>query len=315
MGNNQFLTNARKNKRDEFYTQYSDVEREVKKFLYNFIDKKVYCPCDNKQSNFVKYFKDNFFTLKLKKLYYSSIDGNAYVFDGIKETMIYEGGVSILDKRYKELLDISDIVVTNPPFSLFIPFIDFLSISKKDFLIIGNQNSISCKTIFEHIKNDGVNVDYGFKGLAGHFYKPDDYDDYATAKDHKENMIRVSGVIWYTTFLLKDINCPIPLTKSCLKGGLLDISEYPTYDNFRKISGLNEDCININKVRDIPYDWNGYMGVPISFMGKYCPEQFEIIQLDHYGPLGNLDNVVNGKTTYRRIYIKPRNSSQETYNS
>lgn len=303
---NNYLTNARKSKNDEFYTRYEDIESEVNKFADKFKNKIVYCPCDNSKSNFVKFFKDNYSSLGLSGLYYSSIDDNAYFYDGNVDKEEYNDTVSIIGSRYKILLGKCDIVVTNPPFSLFVSFINGLVQSRKDFLIIGQQNTISCKDVFEHLIHNGVNVDYGFKGIAGWFYTPEHYVDFATAGEHKEGMIRVSGVIWYTTFIPEQTKHPIPLKESCFTDGKIDNDRYPFYDNFRIISGLNEDCINVNKVKDIPYDWNGYMGVPISFFGKYCPEQFELIQLDHYGPLGNQDNVVNGTQVYRRIYIRKR---------
>ena len=114
-------------------------------------------------------------------------------------------------------------------------------------------------------------------------------------------MIRVSGVVWYTSFDTESGRDPIPLERRYYGD---DAYRYPKYDNFKEISGIDEDCIEVAKVKDIPCDYYGYMGVPISFMGKYTPRQFEIIQLDHYGPLGNQDNVVNGKPMYRRIYIR-----------
>jgi len=316
---NNYLTKARKEKNDEFYTQYEDVKSECDKFFHAFEGKTVYCPCDNRNSKFVQYFIDNFEKFKLKGLFYSSIDTEAAYYNG-KDTLpvslnsygnVIEK-VDIMKSGYRLIASLSDIIVTNPPFSLFNDFLNGLIEMKKDFLIIGQQNSISCKDVFAHLKDDGVIVDYGFKGIAGWFDVPTDYQDIATAGEHIEGKIRVSGVVWYTTLHL-DIEKPfIKLKKSYYnEDGTPNNEAYPFYDNFRTISGLNEDCINVDKVKDIPCDYYGYMGVPISFFGKYNPSQFELIQLDHYGPLGNQDNIVNGTQKYRRLYVRLRKSNQQ----
>lgn len=315
---NNYLTKARKEKNDEFYTQYEDIKSECDKFSHSFVNKIIYCPCDSKNSNFVKYFKDNFHNFKLKGLIYSSIDDDARFFNGEVEAPIrfdteteYIGKVDIRGNEYREMAKISDIIITNPPFSLFNDFLNGLVELNKNFLIIGQQNSISCKDVFAHLKDDGVIVDYGFKGIAGWFDVPSDYEDKATAGEHIDGKIRVSGVVWYTNLHL-DIEKPfVKLTKRYYNDdGTVNSESYPFYDNFRTISGLDEDCINVDKVKDIPCDYYGYMGVPISFFGKYNPLQFELIQLDHYGPLGNQDNIVNGTQKYRRLYVRLRNQNQ-----
>ena len=292
------LTQARVNKKDEFYTQYKDVETEINKISSQFSDKSVYCPCDSESSNFVKFFKDNFQKLDLKFLYYSDIDNGAFEYNGVEETRI-SGPISIQDGSFIDMLSNCDIVITNPPFSLFNDFLCNLVENNKKFLIVGNQNAITSKRVFSTIQNNNVQIDFsGFKGLAGYFITPDDYNDYAASVNHIDGFIRVSGVVWYT-------NIDGVVNNEGVEFGMkFDPNIYKFYDNFRTISGLSEDCINIDKTKDIPSDWYGYIGVPISFMSKYNPEQFDIIQLDHYGPLGNLDNVVDGKSKYRRIYIR-----------
>ena len=168
-----------------------------------------------------------------------------------------------------ELLKQADIVVTNPPFSLFREYIGQLMEYEKKFLIVGHQNAIHYKEIFPWIMNNDVWLGYGFKGAAAHFYSP--YDDIATAGEHKKDMIRVSGVNWFT-------NLEIPKRHE-----FLDLvcryspEEYPTYENY--------DAIEVGKVSDIPYDYVGVMGVPTTFIDKYNPEQFEIIGLAE-GELG-----------------------------
>lgn len=305
MGNkNDFLINARMNKKDEFYTQYSDIERCVESFVDSFKGKMVYCPCDTMESNFTRFFKDNFEKLGLKGLYYSSLTQPAYYYDGKEEAQV-GNMIDILTDDFRLMLEDVDIVVTNPPFSCFVRFVDSIIEERKDLLVIGTQNSATCKSVFSHIMNDGLKLWYGgFKGTAGHFFVPDDYEDYAKSGNHVENMIRVSGVMWWTTLPMEYPELMV-LTESYYDSlGNPDNEKYPVFDNFRKISGLDCDLINVNRTKDIPKDYSGYMAVPVSFFSKYNPDQFELVQLDHYGPLGNLDNVINGKQIYRRIIIK-----------
>ena len=161
-----------------------------------------------------------------------------------------------------ELLKMADIVVTNPPFSLFREYVAQLIAYDKKFLIIGHQNAITYKEIFPLIKDGKIWLGYGFKGGAGHFIAPS-YEDYAVATDRKEGMIRVSGVVWFTNLdhhkrheELRFYKCYTP-------------ADFPTYDNY--------DAINVDRVADIPVDYDGVMGVPITFLDKYNPDQFEIV--------------------------------------
>lgn len=320
---NNYLVEARKSKNDEFYTLYEDIEKEVLKFKNKFEGKVVYCPCDTPDSNFVKFFKDNFDNLKLKELYYSSNTDNLYYYTKINGnertltvTNFYSGTtkidvastpVDITTDKFIKVMNFCDIIVTNPPFSLFVKFLQDIIDCGKEYLIIGQQNTITCKSVFENIMSGKTHLDYGFKGIAGWFKVPDNYVDYATTGEHKEGLIRVSGVIWYTSFNIDNTRPLINLKNSYYnEDGTPNNEKYKFFDNFRAISGLDEDCINVGKIKDIPCDYYGYMGVPITIMGKYNPNQFEIIQLDHYGVLGNLDNVVEGKQTYRRVYVKLR---------
>lgn len=304
---NNYLITARRDKKDEFYTQYDDISAEVDKFSTYFSGKVVYCPADHHtKSNFPKYFIDNFDRLNLKGLYISDIDDGAYYYDGKTEERI-GGPVDIRGDRFIDYLNKCDIVVTNPPFSLFVKFLHRILEAEKDFLIIGQQNAITTRYTFSYILENRVYVDFSFKGLAAWFDVPDYYEDVAASGEHKEGKIRVSGVVWFTSFnILNDVD-ELELKCSCKDElGNHDHKRYPFFDNFREISGKREDCICVNKTTEIPKDWNGYIGVPITFLGKYNPNQFEIIQLDHYGPLGNQDNKIEGKQKYRRIYIKKR---------
>jgi hypothetical protein len=160
-----------------------------------------------------------------------------------------------------ELLQQADIVVTNPPFSLFREYVSQLIEYDKNFIIVGHQNALTYKEIFRLIKDNKVWLGYGFNGGAAHFIN-NHYEDYATAGNHKEGMIRVSGVTWFTNLEIKKRHEDLLLYKT------YNETDYPKYDNY--------DAINIDKTKDIPLDYAGVMGVPITFMDKYNPEQFEI---------------------------------------
>lgn len=287
---NKNLHKAKDNKKDEFYTQLTDIERELKYYKHHFKDKVVYCNCDDPRvSNFFHYFSYNFEKLGLKKLiatcyknqsmdlfsqnnseqaiyleYTGDKNGN-FVPDpneiGIKQL---KGDGDFRSKESISLLTQADIIVTNPPFSLFREYVAQLIEYDKKFIIVGHQNAISYKEIFKLIKDNKLWLGYGFKGGAGHFINQH-YEDYATATDRKEGMIRVSGVHWFTNLDISKRHEDLILYKN------YNPEEYPKYENF--------DAINVNKTKDIPVDYNGYMGVPITFLDKYNPDQFEIIGL------------------------------------
>ncbi len=287
---NKNLHQAKNNKKDEFYTQLSDIERELKYYKKHFKDKVVYCNCDDPRvSNFFHYFSYNFEKLGLKKLIatcyknqerdlFSKNDSESAIYleyTGDKNGNFVpdpeEIGIKHLkgdgDFRSKESIDLlkqADIVVTNPPFSLFREYVAQLIEHDKKFVIVGHQNAITYKEIFKLIKENKLWLGYGFKGGAGHFINKH-YEDYATATDRKEGMIRVSGVHWFTNLEINKRHEDLILYKS------YNEEEYPTYENF--------NAINVNKTKDIPMDYSGFIGVPITFLDKYNPEQFEIIGL------------------------------------
>ena len=174
-----------------------------------------------------------------------------------------KGDGDFRSKECIELLKEADIVVTNPPFSLFREYVAQLIEYGKKFIIIGHQNALSYKEIFPLIQNNQMWLGYGFKGGAGHFISQ--YKDIATAGNHKEGMIRVSGVNWFTNLDIKKRHEFLVLYKN------YSPELYPTYENF--------NAINVNRTDDIPCDYDGIMGVPITFMDKYNPEQFEIVGL------------------------------------
>jgi hypothetical protein len=318
------LRKASTAKKDEFYTQLSDIENELKHYKKHFKDKVVYCNCDDPRvSNFFHYFSHNFEKLGLKKLIttcYKSQSMDLFS-ENKSEEAIYleytgdkngnnvpdpdEIGIKKLksdgDFRSKEsiaLLKQADIVVTNPPFSLFREYVAQLIEHDKKFIIVGHQNAISYKEIFKLIKEDKMWLGYGFKGGAAHFINKH-YEDYATAGNHQEGMIRVSGVTWFTNLDISKRHEDLILYKT------YNPKEYPKFDHY--------DAINVDKTNEIPMDYKGNIGVPITFLNKYSPEQFEIIDgLNRYsildGPTpetqGKYLSQVNGNPIYVRIVIK-----------
>lgn len=284
---NTNLHKAKNNKKDEFYTQLSDIENELRHYKDHFKDKVVYCNCDDPRvSNFFHYFSYNFEHLGIKKLIatcYKNQDADLFSTNESEQAVYLEytgdkNGNSVPDANEIgvqplqgdgdfrspesiELLKQADIVVTNPPFSLFREYVAQLIEYDKKFIIVGHQNAITYKDIFKLIKDNKLWLGYGFKGGAGHFINTQ-YEDYASAGDHKEGMIRVSGVHWFTNMDIDKRHEDLILYKKYTP------DEFSTYDNY--------DAINVDKTKDIPYDYKGLMGVPITFLDKYNPDQFEI---------------------------------------
>ena len=186
-----------------------------------------------------------------------------------------------------ELLKEADIVVTNPPFSLFREYIGQLMKYEKKFLIVGHQNAITYKEVFPLIKENKVWLGYGFKGAATHFFSP--YEDVATAGNHKQNMIRVSGVVWFTNLEIPKRHEVMDLV--CRYSG----DDYPTYDNY--------DAIEVGRTADIPFDFGGIMGVPITFLDKYCPTQFEILGMCENKDLYGLKTKIYTSEECRNAYF------------
>lgn len=311
--NNQLLQKAKKSKSDEFYTQLCDIERELQHYLTCFKDKVVYCNCDDPRiSNFYTYFKKNFETLGLRKLiascykeqnldlfqtevkekaFYCEYDGS----DSSEKMVSFNGDGDFRSAECINLLKQCDIVVTNPPFSLFREFVSQLSKYEKQFLIIGNVNAITYKEIFDLIQRDkawlGVNLGRGISG----FIVPDDYVLYGTevyVNNEGQNIIATNGCLWLTNIEFDQRHENINLTKVYYGNE----SNYPRYDNC--------DAINVDKTQDIPMDYDGLMGVPITFLHKYNPEQFEIVRF-RKGDDGK-DLCINGRCPYFRILIRNR---------
>ena len=322
---NENLHAAKKAKKDEFYTQLVDIENELRHYKEHFRGKTVFCNCDDPyESNFFRYFALNFGALGLKKLiatcYRGSpitgtelrlssrrawkititevpdMDKNGAV-DLADVKLLLRSGKNVLselkgegDFRSSEcvkLLKSADIVVTNPPFSLFREYVAQLVEFGKKFLIVGNKNSLTYKEIFPLIKENKLWV--GYRGFSGGMWFYSDYEGKTEKIVKGRKLINVPS-IWFTNLDHKKRHEKLILYKK------YSPEEFPRYDNC--------DAINVNKIDNIPFDYDGAMGVPITFLDKYNPEQFEIIKFRH-GDDGR-DLTVNGKCPYFRIIIRRR---------
>ena len=328
---NENLHKAKKEKNDEFYTQLCDIENELKHYKEHFRGKTVLCNCDDPRiSNFFHYFSYNFEHLGLKKLIttcyknqdmelfsrhnqepaiYLEYDGNQHggTVPKVEEIGVkwFKGDGDFRSQECVELLKQADIVVTNPPFSLFREYVSQLVEYDKKFLIIGNQNSITYKEIFKLIKEDKLWLGVSIHSGDREFMVPQDYPLTATGNRIDElgnKYIRVKGISWFTNLDHNKRHEDLILYKKYNK------EEFPHYDNY--------DAINVDKTKDIPMDWAGAMGVPITFLHKYNPEQFEILGLSASAGyseeivglpfLGDKDArpLIDGKNTYARVFIK-----------
>lgn len=349
MAGNKSLTAAAKAKNDEFYTQLTDIEKELRHYKEHFKGKTVFCNCDDPfESNFFKYFVLNFNRLGLRKLiatcYATSPISNQKLslFDVIGGdeanknkpykavvTKIYDatgdGGVDMLDvaelfkmgentltelegdgdfrsEECLELLKEADIVVTNPPFSLFRDYIAVLMKYDKNFIIIGNQNAITYKEIFPLLQENKMWLGYKAGDMA--FTVPDYYEPRETRywEDEDGQKWRSLGnICWYTNLDIKKRHEDLILIRK------YNPEDYPKYENY--------DVIEVSKVVDIPVDYPGVMGVPITFMDKYSPDQFEIIGMAEDNGKGysgeeskwdgeNPHCVIDGKNKFKRVFIR-----------
>ena len=306
---NKNLNNAKKRKNDEFYTLYSDVVEELQHYKKHFAGKVVFCNCDDpKWSAFWRYFHLNFAELGLKKListhydrieptymmeYEGGDDNNVEV--GVKTPL--EGNGDFRNKECLDLLDECDIVVTNPPFSLFREYVSTLMEHGKKFLIIGNKNSVTNKDFFPLLKENKVRIGYS---SPSRFVTPNGMSE------------KMSGITrWYTNLDIHKRNEKLILWQRYYDDDgnpLPDAEErYPHYDNY--------DAINVDKVADIPADYKGVMGVPITFIDKLNLKQFRIVGATEsegkglsnglwYSKSGMPKAVINGKNKYARIFIQ-----------
>ena len=340
------MAQAKDAKKDEFYTQLDDIAKELKYYKPYFKDKVVFCNCDDPyESNFFKYFALNFNALGLKKLIAtcyngSPVSGNELTIDFEESTpqpekvaykveitevkdMNNDGAVDLLDIQYilrhvngvisklqkngdfrseecRELLQQADIVVTNPPFSLFREYLAQLDHYNKQFVIVGNTNALKYKVTFRMFQENRIRTGYTNFNVGMYFAVPDTYEKFHHMENGKK-MARVSTSCWFTNLPVKRHTDFLDLYKHYTP------EEYPKYDNY--------DAINVNTYTDIPCDYEGVMGVPITFLDKYNPEQFEIIWTTDRGGDGYLEKykkpwdrydapVLQGKGLYTRILIR-----------
>ena len=291
------LNKAKKAKNDEFYTLYSDVAKELAHYQQHFKGKIVYCNCDNPEwSAFWRYFHINFSAVGLKKLIatYKGTPTYKMEYTGGNDIDVTVGLRTPLkgdgDFRSQECLDIlkvADIVVTNPPFSLFREYVAQLMEYGKKFIIIGSKNAITYKEFFPLLKDNKVWIGYN---SVNNFQQPDG------------SFKKFGNIGWFTNLGIKKRHEKIVLRK------IYTPEEYPTYDNY--------EAINVNKTVEIPSDYDGVMGVPISFLDKYNPNQFEIVGWSRHNDL-NMDGgywkkgtcndaLIGGKLVYRRILIRKK---------
>ena len=254
MRNNGNLHKAKAAKNDEFYTRLEDIEKELKHYTEHFKGKVVYCNCDDaNRSNFFKYFSTNFQKLGLKKLITSGLKDNGTGVVAIQkgdDIDIYDGNGDFRSEECIEFLKEADIVVTNPPFSLFREYVAQLMQYGKKFLIIGNMNAITYKEIFPYIKNNELWL--GITSVKD-FIQPNG------------EIKKFGNICWLTNLEHNKRNEELILYKH------YNPTEYPKYENY--------DAIEVSKVAEIPMNYEGAMAVPISFLDKYCPNQFKIVGL------------------------------------
>jgi len=367
MPNAEFLHKAKKNKNDEFYTQYGDIQKEINAYLeYNpdvFRGKTILCPCDDPEwSNFTKFFAQNFDTFGLKKLISTSyaiesknvdwdwqptlfetenplfsmdktkIKGKIFTLtkdenkdgkiniDDLKWNYL-EGDGDFRSEEVKKLRDESDFIITNPPFSLFTEFFMWLIESKKQFLIIGNINAITYKEVFPQIMNNNVWLGNGMGRWISGFIVPEGYELYGTEARIDENgnrIVATNNCLWLTNIEHGRRHQPLELntqTQNIKHSKHKEVKGigYKKYDNY--------DALEVPYTDAIPSDYEGVVGVPISFLDKYCPEQFEIIGATEsegkgfsHGlwqeSSGIAQATINGERVYKRIFIRKLNGDK-----
>ena len=282
---NKQLHNAKRDRNDEFYTRMEDINEQMNHYENKLRDKVVFCNCDDPTwSNFWKYFHMNFEYLGLKKLiatHYESGEVQTYKIEyaGGNDLEFNEGVITPLmqngDFRSDECIELlkeADIVVTNPPFSLFREYVAMLMTYKKQFIIIGPKNAITYKEIFPMIRNNELWLGYEFKAGNAYFILPEGADTSQYAKgvyDVATNTVKFRNVTWFTNLDHPKRHELIETTYQYSKKDYLYPDLYPKYDNY--------DAINVDKIAEIPMDYDGVMGVPITFLDKYNPDQFEIV--------------------------------------
>lgn len=341
MSNNTNLQRAKNEKNDEFYTQLKDIEVELSSYLSHnpdlFKDKVVLCPCDDYSwSNFTKYFSDNFERLGLRKLIstcyareaekYKSTDllaclddafvkptiekthGKFYIKDisGGGETGYLEGDGDFRSDEVKRFRDEADFIITNPPFSLFREFIEWIEPDKRKFSILGTINNVGYKILFPYILRDEIWLGYSLHGGSSEFRVPDDYGIYTDCcrMIDDEKYLRFGSIRWFTNI---DYHRQVDFIETkTMKENLENNKKLQGTDAYKKYD--DNDAIEVSYTNAIPSDYEGIMGVPLTFLDKYNPEQFEIV-----GGIYGTDSVwdlghptVNGVMKYKRLAIRHR---------
>lgn len=359
MANNKSLAAANKAKNDEFYTQLSDIENELRHYKQHFKGKTVFCNCDDPyESNFFKYFAVNFNHLGLKKLICTCYASSPVVYTQLSffgedkvvgkeqsdrkpykieitevKDLNADGAVDLTDielllksvdgqptmlkgdgdfrsEECVELMKQADIVVTNPPFSLFREYVEQLVAYNKKFIILGNKNAITYKEIFPLFKDNKLWIGYMPMSAEIYFDVPQEYIDEALKHNKDRSVVTHNGrymarsqSIWFTNLDIAKRHENLILYKTYIS------EEYPKYDNY--------NAIEVSKTADIPCDYDGVMGVPITFMDKYSPEQFEIIGATESEGKGFSNGLwieeskvaqplVAGEKKYKRIFIRKK---------
>ena len=305
MSNNSNLQKQKTAKNDEFYTQLTDIEKELGNYENLFKNKVVLCNCDDPRvSNFFKYFSLNFEKLGLKKLigtcyqnqnmnsftkhesskglmleYLGDKNNNKMPDDHEIECIKLESDGDFRSEECIKYLKQADVVCTNPPFSLFREYIAQLEQYNKKYIIIGNQNAITYKEVFPLIQQNKLWLGISIHSGDREFGIPDNYIPRSASlrvDDKGKKFVRVVGVRWFTNLDYKERHNELFLFKE------YDKKEYPSYDNYK--------AINVTKTKWIPKDYDGVMGVPITFLDKYNPDQFEIIGCDYQVRGGSYPN-------------------------
>lgn len=330
------LTKAKNNKNDEFYTQYNDIEKEMQSYLDHnpniFKNKTILLPCDDpERSNFTKYFAQNFHHLQLKKLISTSIatqNAQGKIFTLTKDHNVHDfidtthfkwqylqGDGDFRSDEIKVLRDEADIIITNPPFSLFREFLAWIIKADKNFAIIGNMNAITYKDVFPLIQSNQLWLGATINSGDREFQIPKNYPLTAAGiriDDKGNQYVRVKGVRWFTNIEHGKRHQPLPL--NTMANNLQSHKQINNKNAYQKYDNYN--AIEVPKTAAIPSDYQGVMGVPISFLDKYNPEQFKILGMDFYVKDGRLDDMIadnwhgkldraylHGKRLYSRILI------------
>lgn len=302
MANN--LTAGKQNRQDEFYTKLSDIEQEMNHYTSFFKNKVIYCNCDNyNHSNFFNFFYNNFKKLELKKLIVSCYqeDKQGFFLEYSKEDNSpsmgdFKGNGDFRNKESLDLLMEADIVITNPPFSLFRDFINLMFLKDKKFIILGSQNNLDYKGFFDLFKEKKLFFGYYIGNME--FAVPSSYEEKATGfriDKNNQKWRSLGNICWFTNL---EINKKIPkveLTKTYY-GNEID---YPKYDNF--------NAINTNRIKDIPKDYEGLIGAPITLLPRLNFDQFELLGIDRFIKGNKMPKrrfSIRGKIKYARIVIK-----------